>query len=69
VWKIGKSTYLQQLFPNSLWIVLLQYDTLCYNKQPHLLWEKLSAYPVSLAEKTIIIDEIQKIPELLDEIQ
>lgn len=65
----GKSTYLKQRFPNAKRIDLLQSDVfLGLSKDPHLLRERILAYsPQDLAEP-IIIDEIQKIPQLLDEV-
>lgn len=67
--KTGKSTYLKSHYPDSLWIDLLKNDTfLRYNKQPHLLREEILSTPDEILEAPIIIDEIQKIPSLLDEI-
>jgi predicted AAA+ superfamily ATPase len=62
----GKSTLLKALFPNALWFDLLQSD----------LYERLSKNPAILREtilaktesETVIIDEIQRIPELLNEV-
>ena len=68
--KTGKTTLLTQKFPGSLRYDLLETDTFFrLSKQPYLLREELRA-----AEKAgklhcpIIIDEVQKIPPLLDEI-
>lgn len=62
----GKSTLLKTLFPDSLWFDLLQSD----------VFERLQRNPAQLREiiladtrKTpVVIDEIQRIPELLNEI-
>jgi predicted AAA+ superfamily ATPase len=62
----GKSTLLKQLFPNSLY-----FDLLLTNE-----YERLLRNPSYLRERTIlsnnsepiIIDEIQRIPELLNEV-
>jgi predicted AAA+ superfamily ATPase len=62
----GKSTLLKSLFPDSLWFDLLLSD----------VFERLSKSPSQLREiilaaqpgKPVIIDEIQKIPALLNEI-
>lgn len=65
--KTGKTTLLHQLFPNSLRYDLLETDTFMrLNKEPHLLREELKAMP-HIAQP-VIIDEVQKIPALLDEI-
>jgi predicted AAA+ superfamily ATPase len=61
----GKSTLLRQMFPHVRYIDLLEGNT----------FRELSAYPETLRqsikpeEKLIIIDEIQKLPSLLDEAQ
>lgn len=63
----GKSTLLKTLFPNSLYYDLLKSDEFeRLNRRPSLLREELFAnHPVA----PVIIDEVQKIPHLLDEIQ
>ncbi|MDR2679289.1 MAG: AAA family ATPase [Tannerella sp.] len=62
----GKSTLLKQLFPDALWFDLLltgDYERLV--KNPGLVREMISANPsISL----VVIDEIQRLPELLNEI-
>ncbi|AGY54858.1 hypothetical protein BRDCF_p2231 [Bacteroidales bacterium CF] len=63
----GKSTLLQLTFPNTRYIDLLKSDEFeRYNRRASLLREELSLLPEN---ELIIIDEIQKIPELLDEVQ
>ncbi|PKL72236.1 ATPase [Candidatus Kuenenbacteria bacterium HGW-Kuenenbacteria-1] len=60
----GKSTLLKQIYPNALWIDLLEPDIFrSYSSRPERLKEIVLAYP---KKKIIIIDEIQKIPELLN---
>lgn len=62
----GKSTLLKKTFPDSLWFDLLQTD----------VFERLRRNPAQLREivladerkKPVIIDEIQRIPELLNEV-
>ena len=62
----GKSTLLKQLYPNAIWFDLLLSD----------VYERLLRHPETLREtvlgnpdsKTVIIDEIQRIPNLLNEI-
>jgi len=62
----GKSTLLKTLFPNALWFDLLlsnEYERL--SKKPELLRETILA---NLNVTPVIIDEIQRIPELLNEV-
>ncbi len=63
----GKSTLLKMLFQNSPYYDLLLSDEFeRLNRKPSLLREELLAdYPSC----PVIIDEVQKIPQLLDEIQ
>ncbi len=64
--KTGKSTYVTENFRNSIYIDLLQADVLRkYIKNPERLREELRARN---DVTTVIIDEIQKIPLLLDEV-
>ncbi len=61
----GKSTLLRQAFPEARFVDLLEANT----------FRELSAYPETLRqsltprEKLVIIDEVQKLPALLDEVQ
>lgn len=65
--KTGKSTYLQEVFPDSFYIDLLDHSTfLRYSKSSSILEEEIAAF--GNISSPIIIDEIQKIPELLDQI-
>ncbi|MGB4414374.1 MAG: DUF4143 domain-containing protein [Paludibacter sp.] len=62
----GKSTLLKMLFPNALWFDLLlsnEYERL--SKKPELLRETILA---NLNVSPVIIDEIQRMPELLNEV-
>jgi len=63
----GKSTLLREEFPQALFIDLLD-NTVFYNHlgQPNLLTEKLRAQK---EPQIVVIDEIQKLPELLNEVQ
>ena len=62
----GKSTLLKMLFPDVRYIDLLKSDEFArYNRRPALLREELSLLPEN---ELVIIDEIQKIPALLDEV-
>ncbi|MFI5342923.1 MAG: ATP-binding protein [Chlamydiales bacterium] len=59
----GKSTWLKKQFPEALWIDLLEPDNQrYYGAKPERLRETLKASP---HVKQVVIDEIQKIPELL----
>lgn len=68
--KTGKSTYLKKKFPKSKYFDLLEKDV--FNKlivSPHLLREEiLAAKENSDFSQPVIIDEIQKLPLLLDEV-
>lgn len=61
----GKSTLLRKLFPDALYVDLLEADT----------FRELSAFPETLRQRVeekhqiIVIDEVQKLPQLLDEAQ
>lgn len=67
--KTGKSTYLKNHFPQSLSYDLLKSDLFFrFSKQPFLLREEVETLPQSILNFPIIVDEIQKIPSLLDEI-
>lgn len=62
----GKSTLLGIRFPEARYIDLLKSDEFeRYNRRPSLLREELSLLP---AGELVIIDEIQKLPALLDEV-
>ncbi len=62
----GKSTLLKECYPDAIWIDLLKADEFRrYTQHPEWLREEL------LANKTgelVVIDEIQKVPILLDEV-
>ncbi|HBL72815.1 MAG TPA: AAA family ATPase [Bacteroidales bacterium] len=62
----GKSTLLNLTFPDAHYIDLLKSDEFeRYNRRPALLREELSLLP---EDTIIIIDEVQKLPALLDEV-
>ena len=64
--QVGKSTLLKKRFPHAIYIDLLNSDLRKRFKQnPTLFKEMLVKYP---AETLIVVDEIQKVPELLDEV-
>lgn len=63
--KAGKTTLLKQQFPDACWIDLLDYDFFfSLNQNPKRLREIVMARD----SKLVIIDEVQKIPSLMDEI-
>lgn len=67
--KTGKSTYLKAAFPHSVTFDLLQTDLhLELLKRPALLRERLLAEPAARLRRPVIIDEVQKVPHLLDEV-
>ena len=63
--KTGKTTLLGQQFSNAYWIDLLDYELfLSLSQRPTRLRQIIEAQP----SKMIVIDEVQKIPHLMDEI-
>ncbi|MFH1259609.1 MAG: AAA family ATPase [Elusimicrobiota bacterium] len=59
----GKSTLLRQAYPQALWIDLLEPEVFrSYSARPERLREAVLADP---DQKTVVIDEIQRSPELL----
>lgn len=67
--KIGKSTYLRDGFSESLYYDFLKTDmALEFIKRPSLLREQVLAKDVNLIKHPIILDEVQKVPQILDEV-
>ncbi len=65
----GKSTLLKNQFSDSLHFDLLNTETMLrFLSAPHTLSEELHKCSSEIRAKPIIIDEIQKIPALLDEV-
>jgi predicted AAA+ superfamily ATPase len=63
----GKTTLLRQCYPDALWIDLLKSEE--YRRllqQPELLREQVAA--ADLTGRQVVIDEVQKVPSLLDEV-
>jgi len=59
----GKSTLIKYLFPDALWIDLLNPELLrSYSTRPERLFEVVRGNP---DKKTVVIDEVQKVPALL----
>lgn len=60
----GKSTLVRHYYPDALWIDLLQPETLrSFSARPERLFEVIDGNP---EKKTVVIDEIQKVPSLLN---
>ena len=67
--KTGKSTYLKTRFPASLVYDLLKTDLfLEFSKRPSLLREQILSKDEDVLSSPIILDEVQKVPQLLDEV-
>jgi predicted AAA+ superfamily ATPase len=67
--KTGKTTFLRAAFPASLCYDLLQTDVFFeFVKRPSLFREQILAADPNRLKEPIIIDEVQKVPQLLDEI-
>jgi len=67
--KTGKSTYLKSTFPESLLFDFLKTDLLFeFSKRPSLLREQLLAKGEDTLRHPIILDEVQKVPDLLNEV-
>jgi len=63
--KTGKTTLLKQLFSDACWIDLLNHDMfLSLSQKPTRLREILEAQ----SSRVVVIDEVQKVPHLMDEI-
>jgi len=67
--KTGKSTYLKTRFPHSLTYDFLRTDlAIEFAKRPSLLREQVLAQKEEVLSHPIILDEIQKVPQVLDEV-
>jgi predicted AAA+ superfamily ATPase len=67
--KTGKSTYLKVSYPNSVVYDFLQTDLfLELSKRPSLLRERLLAKNDYTLDHPVILDEVQKVPQVLDEV-
>ena len=68
--KTGKSTLLRQVFPESTVYDFLKSDLVIeFLRRPSRLREQLAARPAADRAKPVILDEVQKVPALLDEVQ
>lgn len=62
----GKSSLLRATYPQAMWIDLLKTDEFArYAQRPARLREELLAVP---GRPVVVIDEVQKVPALLDEV-
>jgi len=62
----GKTTLLRATYPDAFWIDLLKADEFRrYLQNPELLREQLAARD---SVRQVVIDEVQKVPQLLDEV-
>jgi len=67
--KTGKSTFLKRRFPHSLVYDFLKTDLFFeLTKNPALFREQLLAQKKEVLEYPIILDEVQKVPQVLDEV-
>ncbi len=67
--KTGKTTYLRSAFPHSLVYDFLKTDVFFeFTKRPSLLREQLLAKDPKYLQEPIILDEVQKVPQILDEV-
>jgi predicted AAA+ superfamily ATPase len=67
--KTGKTTYLKSTFPDSIVYDFLKTDLfLDFSKKPSLLREQLLARDMKALSHPIIMDEVQKVPQIMDEI-
>ena len=67
--KTGKTTFLKSRFPNSIIYDFLETDLFfSFSKKPSLLREQLLAKDKKELNHPIILDEVQKIPQIMDEV-
>ena len=67
--KTGKSTFLRAQFPNSLVFDFLQTDLFIeFSGSPFLLRQQVLAKDEAVLAQPIILDEVQKVPQILDEV-
>lgn len=67
--KTGKTTFLKEHFPDSLVFDFLKTDLFIeMAKNPALLRERLLARSENTLSKPVILDEVQKVPQVLDEV-
>jgi predicted AAA+ superfamily ATPase len=65
----GKSSYLRKMFKDSIYYDLLDSGELSrFMRSPHLLRQEILASSKEKLKHPVIIDEVQKVPELLNEV-
>lgn len=65
-----KSTLLKQIYPAATWIDLLKSEEFRrYPSAPELLRQECAQTEGSVRSYPIVIDEVQKVPALLDEVK
>lgn len=65
----GKSTFLRENYPDALYLNLLKNTEFQqYSKNPSRLQEVVRYFMDNSEQRIVVIDEVQKIPELLDEV-
>lgn len=65
----GRSSYLKQHYPQATYYDLLNTsEVMRFAREPSLLYEEISALSKEKLQHPIIIDEIQKVPDLLNEV-
>jgi predicted AAA+ superfamily ATPase len=68
--KTGKSTWLRERFPTSIYYDFLKSDVMLdMTRHPAGVREQLLAKPPAELKEPIILDEVQKVPQVLDEVQ
>lgn len=67
--KTGKTTYLKQKFSKSFVFDFLKTDLFFeISKNPSLLRERLLAQDEAILREPVVLDEVQKVPQVLDEV-
>lgn len=67
--KTGKSSFLKQHFPESIYYdFLLTEEVHKFSAKPSVFRQELEAMPAEKLKYPVIVDEIQKVPELLNEV-
>ena len=67
--KTGKSTYLKMSFPDATYYDLLKSELhFKFLKEPHLFRQEIASLESEKPNPLIIVDEVQKVPALLDNI-
>ncbi len=68
--KTGKSSWLHERFPQSLYYDFLKTDVMLeFTRHPAALREQLLAKDLSALRTPVILVEVQKVPQILDEVQ